>query len=207
VIGRWLGGRGYWVAIGILSILLVLFGAAIVVNIVIPEVNRTAETGDLTQTPTPSPVANAVGPMRIPIPADADCTACHMANGGVMIKDIPVMAHPVEGWTDCTACHADDRLVKTAPGHTGIHKDECLLCHKPPGPGASALPRPHHIVAGTACITCHGSKAPLPTDMAGRNNCWICHPDASTAGLFASPAPGVAPLPSVPIAPGEDAND
>jgi hypothetical protein len=197
MIARWLTGRGYWIGIGVLSVLLVLVGATIVATIVIPEINRTSEVGGPTQTPTPSPVANANGPMRIPIPASADCSACHMVNGQVMVKDIPVMAHPVEGWTDCTACHADDRLVKTAPGHTGIHKDECLLCHKPPGPGASALPRPHHIVAGTACVTCHGSKAPLPTDMAGRNNCWICHPNADTAGLFASPAPSVPAGPSV----------
>jgi hypothetical protein len=197
MIARWLTGRGYWIGIGVLSVLLVLFGATIVATIVIPEINRTSEVGGPTQTPTPSPVANANGPMRIPIPVNADCSACHMVNGQVMVKDIPVMAHPVEGWTDCTACHADDRLVKTAPGHTGIHKDECLLCHKPPGPGASALPRPHHIVAGTACVTCHGSKAPLPTDMAGRNNCWICHPNADTAGLFASPAPSVPAGPSV----------
>jgi hypothetical protein len=197
MIARWLTGRGYWIGIGVLSVLLVLVGATIVATIVIPEINRTSEVGGPTQTPTPSPVANANGPMRIPIPANADCSACHMVNGQVMVKDIPVMAHPVEGWTDCTACHADDRLVKTAPGHTGIHKDECLLCHKPPGPGASALPRPHHIVAGTACVTCHGSKAPLPTDMAGRNNCWICHPNADTAGLFASPAPSVPEGPSV----------
>jgi hypothetical protein len=199
MITRWLTGRGYWIAIGVLSVLLLLFGATIVATIVIPEVRRTSEV--VGPTPAPSPLGSANGPMSIPIPANADCSGCHTLNGQVMIKDIPVMAHPVEGWADCTACHADDRLVKTAPGHSGIHKDECLLCHKPPGPGASALPRPHHIVAGTACVTCHGSQAPLPTDMAGRNNCWICHPDANTAELFASSAPTVSPAPTVPVGP------
>ncbi len=205
---HWLSGRGYWIATVILSIVLLL-GAFMVVAIAITQNDRSSAVAVPGATPTPSesPSPNASGRMLIPIPADADCSACHLVDGQVTTKNIPLMAHPIEGWTDCTACHANDSLVKTAPGHSGIHKDECLACHKPPGPGASALPRPHHIVAGTACVTCHGSKAPLPTDMAGRNNCWICHPAADTAALFGSPAATASPGPTVPAGTGGSGTD
>jgi hypothetical protein len=124
------------------------------------------------------------------MPSDADCGACHLDSSGVVgIRPIPVLAHPLEGWRDCTACHADDRLVQTAPGHSSVHKSDCLICHKVPSAEGSAPPRPHHLVTGATCISCHGSKAPLPTDMAGRTNCWICHPGEEFSDLFGSPAP------------------
>jgi hypothetical protein len=147
------------------------------------------------ESPAPAPSAtHLVHPlMAVPIPADADCSACHVEGGEAGLRDIPPMAHAVEGWRNCTACHADDSLVTTAPGHTGIGKELCLACHKPAAPDASALPRPHHVVTGTSCITCHGSTAPLPTDMVGRTNCWICHPDEDSASLFGTPAPTAGP--------------
>jgi hypothetical protein len=196
MIVRWLTGAGYWIAVVVMSVAIVALGAFLVAATFVPEGEQAAIA---TPSPVPTPSPTTVAPMRVPIPASAQCSACHGTGDPVAVLDIPVMAHPVEGWQDCTACHADDRLVKTAPGHSGIHKDLCLACHKEPSPDAtSALPRPHHIVAGTACITCHGaeSKAPLPTDMAGRTNCWICHPDQETTGLFGSPAPAIIPAPS-----------
>jgi hypothetical protein len=144
--------------------------------------------------PRPSASTSLVHPaMAVPIPADADCSACHVSGGLAGLRDIPPMAHAVEGWRNCTACHADDRLVQIAPGHTGIGKELCLACHEGAAPDASALPRPHHVVSGTACITCHGSSAPLPTDMAGRTNCWVCHPDADSVDLFGAGARGASP--------------
>lgn len=204
--GHWLDGPAYWVATGVLAVAVVGVAVVLGVTVVLPEVTQRVD-GTADASPAPSGVAQPSGglaPMTIAIPADADCNACHVSNGVIGLKNIPAMAHPVEGWKDCTACHADDRLVKTAPGHSGIHKDQCLACHKPPSPTASsALPRPHHIVAGTACISCHGSKAPLPTDMAGRTNCWICHPDVTMSTLFGSPAQlvPVSPEPSGSPAP------
>jgi Cytochrome c7 and related cytochrome c len=190
--GHWLDGPAYWLTVGVLSAAVIGMGVVVGATIVLPELSAPVPVA---ADPSPSPSAAVVAPsasarMVVTLPANADCSACHLTEGQIGLRDIPTMAHPVEGWTDCTACHANDRLVKTAPGHTGIHKDQCLACHKPPSPTASsALPRPHHVVTGTACITCHGSKAPLPTDMAGRTNCWICHPDASSAELFGTPAP------------------
>ena len=150
--------------------------------------------------PTPGSSDAAVGPSasflgtRIPMMVlmspDADCAACHTTvNGTITSPVIPVMAHPLAGWTDCTACHAPDGLVKTAPGHSGIHKSDCLVCHKPPTDSGSPPPRPHHVITGEPCITCHGKTAPLPTDMAGRQNCWLCHVGTDTSQLFGGPAP------------------
>jgi hypothetical protein len=203
MIVRWLTGAGYWLAVAVLSMAVIGLGVFLAASVVAPEVDRAMSAAVASSSPsspsTPAPTPTTVAPMRVPIPASAQCKACHGTGDPVAVEVIPVMAHPVQGWTDCTACHADDRLVKTAPGHSGIHKDLCLACHKEPSPdaSASALPRPHHIVPGTACITCHGSKAPLPTDMAGRANCWICHPNQENEDLFGIPMPSAAPAPTV----------
>jgi hypothetical protein len=106
-----------------------------------------------------------------------DCTACHSTpDGGVGTKPIPALAHPLQGWSDCTGCHAPDKLVQTAPGHTGIHKDQCTVCHtkySPPAPD-----RPHPAGLQLDCLSCHGTtKAHLPTTMRGWKDttCWLCH--------------------------------
>jgi hypothetical protein len=199
----WLTGGRYW------ALVLALSGATLAVGLFTAAVvaipgfaERYVWNIAPSPSPSPTPATSALAPMRIPIPATADCVGCH-PGGQTMVATIPRMAHPVEGWTDCTACHADDKLVKTAPGHTGIHKELCLSCHQPAGATSTALPRPHHVVSDKACIDCHGSQAPLPTDMTGRNNCWICHAGADTTTLFNQTAPGgpgvdVTPAPSLP---------
>jgi hypothetical protein len=190
---RRLTGRGYWALIGLLLVALVGLGSFAAVTVVLPESGLAlfaARSPTPTATPEPTATTEALAPMGIAIPADSDCAGCHQAGGIIEIKNVPAMAHPLQGWSDCTACHADDRLVKTAPGHSGIHRELCLACHQEPGPGASALPRPHHVVEGKACLACHGSNAPLPSDMAGRTTCWLCHPGRDNASLFADPGPG-----------------
>jgi hypothetical protein len=130
-------------------------------------------------------------------------------NGTVGIKDIPLMAHPLKGFTDCTACHAPEGLVKTAPGHSSLHKTDCLVCHKENPNLASSSPapmRPEHMGAtGKTCTSCHGvdKHAPLPADMAARgNNCWICHNGPEFQYLFQSPsASDAAAAPSASVAP------
>jgi hypothetical protein len=199
VISRVVAGRTYWALVGILTAAIVGVGSLLAVAVALPEVQAKLfpDVGvAVLPTPTATATPEARAPMAVPIPANADCNGCHGSGGAINVANVPVMAHPVQGWTDCTACHADDRLVKTAPGHSGIHKDLCLACHRPPEPGASALPRPHHVVPGTACTACHGAKAPLPTDMAGRQNCWLCHPGKSNEFLFGSDGAGPTPGPS-----------
>ena len=201
MIVRWVTGAGYWLLVALLSMVIVGLGVFLFAAVVVPEADRAMSAAATSSPPpAPTPTPTTVAPMRVPIPASAQCTACHGNGDPMAVLDIPTMAHPIQGWNDCTACHAYDKLVKTAPGHSGIHKDLCLACHKEPSPNASAsaLPRPHHIVTGTACVTCHGAnaKAPLPTDMAGRTNCWICHPGQDSSALFGSPAPSSVPTPS-----------
>lgn len=146
--------------------------------------------GDRGEKATPIPTATATESpgqlriMKVPVPANSDCKGCH-GTDAISIPNVPTMAHPVEGWTNCLSCHNDTGLVKTAPGHAGIHKEACLMCHKPPTNPETALKRPHHM-PDTDCTSCHNGKgsAPLPQLMADRKNCWVCHTDASKANLF-----------------------
>ena len=129
--------------------------------------------------PAPTPTATPTRPIadQVDMTLRGDCKACHLATGGgVGTKPIPALAHPLEGWTDCTGCHAPDKLVQTAPGHTGIHKDQCTVCqtkYSAPAPN-----RPHPAELQLDCLSCHGTtKAHLPSTMAGWKDttCWLCH--------------------------------
>lgn len=189
----------------------ILIAGGFLATVALPDVLRTAggsHAGGVGSLPTPTPTATpkpssamALSPIGIAIPSDADCAACHTtATGGVGVKPIPYLGHPLKGFANCTACHNEAGLVKTAPGHSGIHANECLVCHRenPNLASMSAPPmRPEHM-GGQACTTCHGvdQHAPLPSDMAGRgNNCWICHNGPEFQYLFNSPPPGWSPRP------------
>lgn len=137
---------------------------------------------------SPSPTPTLIA---LQMPIQGDCTACHVTSSGVVTtKPIPALAHPVHGWEDCTACHATDSLVQTAPGHSGIHADQCLLCHTQSTEAAPDQPHPNQ--ADTDCLSCHGSIAPLPASMATRSAdaCWVCHqPTTVQAPTFPHPIP------------------
>jgi len=182
--------------------------------VALPDLTGAASRGPAAQSPSapagspgPGPTsAMARSPIGIPMPSDANCGACHTTSaGGVGVRQIPVLGHPLKGFGNCTACHNQEGLVKTAPGHSSLHADQCLVCHQEnPNAGTlSAAPmRPEHM-SGQACGTCHGvdQHAPLPSSMAGRgNNCWICHNGPEFEYLFTSPsaAPPGAPSPSPP---------
>jgi hypothetical protein len=141
---------------------------------------RPFEPDQAAASPTPSPTEALPSPSApttgIAMPVGDDCLACHLTNdGGIGTRVIPALAHPLEGWTECTACHAPDRLVQTAPGHDGIHAEQCLSCHK--DTSDQAPDRPHPPTQSQGCLTCHGVEAPLPSSMAGRSEttCWLCH--------------------------------
>ena len=111
------------------------------------------------------------------VPETADCSGCHATPaGGIGLASIPKMGHALEGWGKCASCHAPNRLVDTAPGHSGIHATECTICHQP-GDLPTPLSRPHRENQNQACLTCHGKTAPLPSDMTHREEsvCWLCH--------------------------------
>jgi hypothetical protein len=176
-----LAGRTYWLVLAGLLTLVAAVVAFMVVGI-LPEMRA---GGYVPATPTPSASASMALPTGSPdllmngalVPSGAECSGCHLTDRGVIgLRPIPEMGHPLEGWTDCTACHSTSSLVNTAPGHTGIHATECITCHMPadlPAP----LSRPHRDRQNMACLECHGSVAPLPTDMTHRSElvCWICH--------------------------------
>ena len=138
-------------------------------------------------TPSPSPTEpEFVAAMRVPVPADSACKECHKTNA-IALPDVPVMGHPLEGWGKCDSCHGRAKLVSTAPGHRGIHKDACLMCHQQrPADMSVALPRPHHQYPGKDCVDCHkpGGEGPLPTAMKDRENCWVCHVSRDNQELF-----------------------
>jgi hypothetical protein len=192
VIGRALHRFGYWLLLAALSLFIVVASAFILI-VAVPDLQRTDQAA---ASPSPAATASSAPFMTwISMPADANCSACHITDqGNVGLVTVPAIAHPLQGWTDCTACHSNDSLVATAPGHTGIHASDCLLCHQPaqlPPP----LSRPHRDRQNQDCLDCHGSTAPLPTDMAHRSQsvCWLCHrlPDAQP------------PVPAHNVAPGE----
>lgn len=189
--------HGYAITVAALGATILGVGG-LLANAAMPELVGPSPTASPAEA-TPSPVPRSsmgLSAIAIEIPADADCAACHVtASGDVGTKPIPAIPHPLWGWRDCTACHADDRLVATAPGHSSLHKADCLVCHKVADAAATAVPRPHHVYPGQACTECHGTKAPLPVDMQGRTNCWLCHTSTEYKDLFASPAPGVSPNP------------
>jgi len=119
-----------------------------------------------------------MGPGQIEMPEGADCGACHVLDsGGVGVRVIPAIAHPLHGWTECTTCHSNESLVKTAPGHAGVHADQCVVCHT-----RSSVPVPtprHPSLPDADCLGCHGKIAPLPSSMLDRPKelCWLCHHD------------------------------
>lgn len=200
------------IAAALLTVGILVIGTFLVV-VAIPDLaGNTAVKPSPTPTVKPSPSSrSAMSPVGIEMPADANCNGCHTTDsGGVGTKQPPVMGHPLAGWRDCTACHTVGSLVKTAPGHTSLHKDDCLICHQTRAEaGASDAPRtrPEHMGAAKPCSACHGidDHAPLPESMKGRgDNCWICHNGPEYTYLFEdqpSPTPtpvGMTPAPASP---------
>ncbi len=184
--------------------------AGFLMLIALPDlIGSLAFTGPAPQSPAPSEApspspgsAMGLAPIGIAMAPDSDCAACHMTTTGVVgTKPIPKLAHPLWGWRECTACHANDSLVKTAPGHSGLHKEDCLVCHQASsqsGPISPAPLRPEHMGGEQACTSCHGEDehAPLPETMKGRHNCWICHNGPEFTYLFESPEAPALPSPS-----------
>ncbi len=126
--------------------------------------------------PPETPWLRSIAPGQLGMPPDSDCAACHVTTtGDVGVRPIPALAHPVHGWTTCTECHSNERLIRTAPGHTGIHADQCLVCHRE---AEAPAPTPQHpSLPGSDCLGCHGRIAPLPATMADKPSelCWLCH--------------------------------
>jgi len=202
--GRRLVRLAYPVAV-VALVLGIIAVAGFLAAVALPDVMRTSAAATPSSAPSAAPESSggplptsamALSPIGIAMPSDADCGACHTtASSGVETKPIPYLGHPLKGFANCTACHNPAGLVKTAPGHSSLHANDCLVCHQenPKLATMSAAPmRPEHMT-GQACTNCHGvdKHAPLPSDMAGRgDNCWICHNGPEFQYLFNGTSPG-----------------
>ena len=198
-------GRPRRHAFGIAALVLLLGIVAVgsfLAVVAAPELGRLA--AGVNPTPAPSPLASPLSPMAlspvgIEIPEGADCGGCHTTDDTIGTKPIPVMGHPLWGWRDCTACHSTGSLVRSAPGHSGLHQDQCLLCHESRSDAGKSPPplRPEHMGTDKPCTACHGVEehAPLPDAMAGRGDrCWICHNGPEYRYLFEeAPSPSAEP--------------
>ena len=201
------------IAAALLTLGILVVGTFLVLVAVPDLAGKTAVGPSPTPVVGPSPSApSAMSPVGIEMPADANCNGCHLTTTGTVgTRPIPVMGHPLAGWRDCTACHSVGSLVKTAPGHTSLHKDDCLICHKTrdeAGASNAPAPRPEHMGGDKPCTSCHGvdNHAPLPDSMKGRgDNCWICHNGPEYTYLFEekptpTPSPaGQTPAPASPV--------
>ena len=179
--------------------------AAFLLLVALPDTGVLTAFGGPTPTPvaTPAPTpgsAMALSPIAIEMPKDANCEGCHVTTTGTVgTKPIPKLGHPVWGFRECTQCHAKDALVETAPGHSSLHTQDCLVCHQVNSDlasGTSGAPmRPEHMGGDRPCTACHGvdEHAPLPDAMANRENCWVCHNGAEFTYLFESASPGASP--------------
>jgi hypothetical protein len=170
-----------WVASAIVIVgAVVAFGVLLSTSDLLPVTAGGATPRPTVLEPSPTPWLRSIAPGQLAMPPGSDCAACHLnADGGVGLRPIPALAHPVHGWTNCTECHDNARLVQTAPGHNGIHADQCLVCHKD-SEGPAPTPK-HPSLAGTDCLGCHGTIAPLPSSMVNRPTelCWLCHQGGS----------------------------
>lgn len=155
----------------LLTLVLVVGGFVLIVAL--PDLLARADGAPSSPTPSASPEFMSWFGM----PLEAECAGCHVTNAGAVgLRPVPAIAHPLEGWSACNECHASDRLVATAPGHSGLHAPDCVLCHQP-GELPAPLSRPHRELQNQDCLACHGSTASLPSDMAHRTQavCWLCH--------------------------------
>ncbi len=155
----------------------------------------------------------------------AICTGCHTPSvppgeGEPAVLTPPAIPHQLEGMNECSMCHGLDKTVPFPQNHTAFTPDMCLNCHKPGAADTAATPEvtpeataeatpeatpsasegaagavpviPHELAGRDNCLMCHdpnGGLKPAPANHAGRTNdtCQTCHKPASPA---ATPAAG-----------------
>lgn len=93
--------------------------------------------------------------------------------------------HPIGPRTDCLICHGPGKVRPYPDNHSSFTVDMCTKCHQatvedgaaPSAPAPAATPAPSGAQTGPAAI---------PHDLAGREDCLMCH----------DPAGGVRPAPA-----------
>ena len=122
----------------------------------------------------------------------------------------PAIPHDLAGRDNCLLCHNPDGGLKPAPGdHAGRTNDSCQICHQPvaasattaeatptpslEGPRGGAPAIPHDLAGRDNCLLCHnpdGGVKPAPRDHAGRttDQCQMCHKPAVVPASISTPA-------------------
>jgi NapC/NirT cytochrome c family, N-terminal region/Doubled CXXCH motif (Paired_CXXCH_1) len=96
----------------------------------------------------------------------------------------PAIPHEVAGREQCLMCHDPVGNVRPAPqDHAGRTVDTCQMCHKLAGTVSEATPQPAATVEAGGGIA---AAPPIPHDLAGRDDCLVCHNPAG--GLRPAPA-------------------
>ena len=142
---------------------------------------------------TPAPTA-AVEATQVP-----QATATSTAAGGP-----PAIPHAIDDpvHKDCTLCHGEGKTKPFPANHSSFAVDSCTACHKPSqqsaaGGAATAEPTATVAVAATTAPTAAaatpttaaadatstpsatapaaGGPPAIPHDLAGRDNCLLCH--------------------------------
>jgi hypothetical protein len=95
-----------------------------------------------------------------------------MAAGTAFAQDAkpPVMSHDMAGKENCTMCHsgAMEGIPAAPASHEAFEVDDCAMCHAPDAIVQTADP------------------PAIPHDMAGKENCVMCHSGAME-GIPAAP--------------------
>jgi len=142
-------------------------------------------------------VATAAAAPTAAATAAPQATATSASAGGP-----PTVPHAVDDpvHKDCTLCHGQGKMKPFPANHTAFAVDSCTGCHKPaqqPAAGGAATAAPTATVAAaattaptTAATPTAATAAPtavpttaaatgrqkaIPHDLAGRDNCLLCH--------------------------------
>ncbi len=143
-----------------------------------------------TPAPAPAPVSPTAAATVAPTPTAASLPAAATPAPVGGPKPIP---HEVVGRENCLLCHNPEGGMKPAPkDHAGRPDESCQGCHKPAGAAAvtpavapekapgSASAISHDLAGRENCLMCHnpdGGVKPAPKDHAGRTieQCQLCH--------------------------------
>jgi hypothetical protein len=113
------------------------------------------------------------------------CANCHKANQpGIAPGASPAVPHQIDGgMADCRTCHAAGGIRPWPENHAAFTPDICANCHAMP---VSAAPAATPEDAGDEEENQAAEAPAIPHDLAGRDNCLLCH----------SPEGGVKPAPA-----------
>jgi hypothetical protein len=152
--------------------------------------------------PTAAPAALTAAPATVAPATAAPATAAPASTAtatatqapqvtatSAAVEGPPAIPHAIDDpvHKDCTVCHGQGKIKPFPANHTAFTVDVCTGCHKsaqPSGAGSAATPAPTAAAATpttaaaaspTAAVASAGGAPAIPHDLAGRDNCLLCH--------------------------------